>query len=692
MEQFISALPVWSEGEEKTMHIRLLLEGEFELAAGQKAELRVATSGSYQVIINGQFAAAGPARAGRGKFRCDRPDITALTHEGKNSVVIDVCGYNANSYCMIMQDSFVQAEVFVNGAALLASGRNFSARRHPAYLRKSPRYSFQRPMQESYDLTAPKNEQVRLAVCSPKTIIERIAPYPQYEKLTAKPRFCGVTRPEKPQEYKLSYCITDIGKTMFGFKQDELEVCPVKDIQDYKFILSDRPMSGELEAGGFADYEFDYLATGFITLDCAVSEKTSLYIIFDEVLDENGQVAAARMNTNNAFRFDLPKGRHSLRFFEPYSMKYIRVFSLAACSVEPPVLIEYKHPAVRPLPFRLAPEYERIYDAAVETFRQNSVDLFTDCPSRERAGWLCDSFFTARTAFALTGSTALEKSFLTNFLHEDNYVNLPVGMLPMCYPADHTDGNYISNWAMWLVYQLPEYLTRSGDRELIDAYKSKVYGLLDFFKDFENSDGLLEKLESWVFVEWSEANNLVQDVNYPTNMLYGAMLKAAGALYGDKSLVEKGEKVLKTAAEQSFDGHFFRDHATRGRGGRLTVQPQTTEVCQYYAFFFGAADKTSHAELFDILVRDFGPDRKQTQKYPDVYFANAFVGNYLRLELLMQAGYEKEVAENIRGYFLYMADRTGTLWENDGAYASCCHGFASYVACWIERLRKYTEK
>jgi alpha-L-rhamnosidase len=29
-------------------------------------------------------------------------------------------------------------------------------------------------------------------------------------------------------------------------------------------------------------------------------------------------------------------------------------------------------------------------------------------------------------------------------------------------------------------------------------------------------------------------------------------------------------------------------------------------------------------------------------------------------------------------YQLYMAERTGTLWENDGAYASCNHGFASH--------------
>ena len=48
-----------------------------------------------------------------------------------------------------------------------------------------------------------------------------------------------------------------------------------------------------------------------------------------------------------------------------------------------------------------------VYDAGVETFRLNAVDVFMDCPSRERAGWLCDSFFTARVEHAPPGKTAL---------------------------------------------------------------------------------------------------------------------------------------------------------------------------------------------------------------------------------------------------------------------------------------------
>ena len=37
----------------------------------------------------------------------------------------------------------------------------------------------------------------------------------------------------------------------------------------------------------------------------------------------------------------------------------------------------------------------------------------------------------------------------------------------------------------------------------------------------------------------------------------------------------------------------------------------------------------------------------------------------------------------IKGYFGYMAEKTGTLWEKIDDYASMNHGFASQVAVWI---------
>ena len=47
--------------------------------------------------------------------------------------------------------------------------------------------------------------------------------------------------------------------------------------------------------------------------------------------------------------------------------------------------------------------------------------------------------------------------------------------------------------------------------------------------------------------------------------------------------------------------------------------------------------------------------------------------------------YDKLLKE-IESFFLPMAEKTGTLWEHMSDYASCCHGFASHVAFWLNKI------
>ena len=127
---------------------------------------------------------------------------------------------------------------------------------------------------------------------------------------------------------------------------------------------------------------------------------------------------------------------------------------------------------------------------------------------------------------------------------------------------------------------------------------------------------------------------------------------------------------------------FYCDNAIRKESGVLELSGERTEACQYYAFFSNVATPTTHPELWKILVNDFGYDRAEKGLYPEIWPANAFIGNYLRLELLNRYDYKDELYDNIKGYFYYMAERTGTLWENVGTEASCNHGFASHVIYW----------
>ena len=149
---------------------------------------------------------------------------------------------------------------------------------------------------------------------------------------------------------------------------------------------------------------------------------------------------------------------------------------------------------------------------------------------------------------------------------------------------------------------------------------------------------MLEKLQSWVFIEWSKANELVQDVSFGTNMLYATMKDTIAELYGDKALADEAAALRKTIVDMSMtESGFFCDNAYR-RDGKLVLSGERTEACQYYAFFCDIATPESHPWLWDTLVKDFGPDRKVTGKHPEIWMANAFIGNYLRLDLLDRYG------------------------------------------------------
>lgn len=62
---------------------------------------------------------------------------------------------------------------------------------------------------------------------------------------------------------------------------------------------------------------------------------------------------------------------------------------------------------------------------------------------------------------------------------------------------------------------------------------------------------------------------------------------------------------------------------------------------------------------------------------------NAFIGLYLRMNVLMNMNDSKLLAKNLETFCIDMSRTTGTLWEYRDGYGSLDHGFASYVALTI---------
>ena len=90
---FIHAKPVWVKGLSKEMNIHVLMRACFSCKTTQGVQCHIATSGIYNLYVNGVFAAYGPARAGKGFFRMDLIDISSLLKPQDNIITVEIAGY-----------------------------------------------------------------------------------------------------------------------------------------------------------------------------------------------------------------------------------------------------------------------------------------------------------------------------------------------------------------------------------------------------------------------------------------------------------------------------------------------------------------------------------------------------------------------------------------------------------------------
>lgn len=703
---FQKAQPVWLADCTQEMNITGGFRTEITIQAEQPTTLTMAASTFYHVYLDGKPFMFGPTRCAHGFFRVDEWRLDERLLPGKHWLAVEVLGYHINGFDTLDQPVFLQLEVRQKETPVAwtdTAGTTVEAFRLRDRVQKVQRYDFQRSFAECYRLRADYGqwrcgggrETVSALENAPGgTLLPRsLPPYTLSEAVPVKEIAVGtVTRAHEPWTFTRDRSVELVGTVLKGFREEEMELYVSKELEGFRCRLTaltgtayDRTADLPVKDGAYRLFSMSCIKTGFLCLTVSCTKPVCVYALYDEVLLQ-GDILPYRQRAVNAIRLELEPGRYVFQSADPVDFKYLKIAALGGdCLISDIHLREL----TCPLPIQKTytgtdPALQDIYQAAVETFCQNSPDIFVDCPSRERGGWLCDSYFTAQTEYLLTGENRIEKLFLENFLLPAAFPDVPDGMLPMCYPADHYDHAFIPNWAMWFILELKNYLERTGDRTLIDRARERVYGIVEYFRPFLNEDGLLEKLEGWIFVEWSEAAELVQDVNYPTNMLYAAALMAVGELYDDAALRQQAERMRETIRRQSFNGDWFVDNAIR-QEGKLVPGTKSTEVCQYYAFFFDVATPAQYPYLWERLQTQFVPNRDTAEVYPEIAPINVLPGVSLRLSLLDRYSCRKQLLQEIKERMTYMVKETGTLWENKKPEASCIHGFISFVSVLIEK-------
>lgn len=624
--------------------------------------VRIVCTSYYTFKIDGAIQDFGPERCPKGYARTKE---WSLKGKQGGRVLISALHYGFPAFDLMEQDFWIGVEL-LNENQVVATIKDFESFEDPTLLKDTCRYSFQRGLIERYDLSR-NLIPVLLEEKEPPLFLKGLGQTCRYQEVTPSLVKRGVFPWLKEISYR-NYLHEAKYQFWNRFDIDQR-------IQDLSFS----------DCRGFLfDFEKEYTGLFHLKARCQNEGHHRIHLIFDEIL-ANGKFQFGRESCSNYLEVNFEGGSLDFHNQIPYCFRYVLILMEEEPEVALSSILIQNDKAALASSNLSEPKIEKIYDASLRTWRQNAFDIYFDCPGRERAGWLCDSYFMGLAEQSFFGSRETERQFLENILLYDGS-SLPKGMLPMCYPSDQKDGTFIPQWALLFVLELREYLRFYPDDELLGRAKPKLLALLDYFQNFENEYGLLENLEGWSFIEWSKAADpkRMEGVHFPTNMLYAEVLDAYGCMMRSRVARTKAEKCRKNIVSLAWDGTYYCDNAVRD--GSNMLQPNLhfcSETGQYMAALFL---KERDSSFLKRLIHCFSLSQKEN---PDGVVKSApFIGNILRLMVLLRAGQKEKGLQEISAFYFPMAASTSTLWEKEETRGSLNHGFSSVIGYFIREFLK----
>lgn len=244
--------------------------------------------------------------------------------------------------------------------------------------------------------------------------------------------------------------------------------------------------------------DFGQNINGWVRLSNLHTEGTTITLTHGEALDDTGDVTTEHLETKLSFLSEvLPLGQidevvssgREGDVFEPrhttHGFRYVRVDghpTLTASDIVGVVV----HTDMRRTGFFACSDdrLNRLFEAAVWSFRDNACDIPTDCPTRERSGWTGDWQVFAPTAAFLFDVAGFSAKWLRDVRSDQaadgkvaNFSPLPPSMgggSPLGQrsgSAGWGDATVIVPWEMYRAY---------GDIRLLAEHWSSMVAWLDY--------------------------------------------------------------------------------------------------------------------------------------------------------------------------------------------------------------------
>ncbi len=635
----------------------------------EKFLIHVTADNRYQLYVNGDRVAWGPARGDLFHWRYESIDIAPHLRTGKN--VLAAVVWNDGKYRAVAQisnrtgfllqgdteseqivntpDGWVAVEneayrplpityEMVRGYVAIPPGEEVDAAKYP-WGWEQPDYddSAWRPVE------AGRNGAPRDTVDAPNRwfLVPRSIPFMEETpiRLARVRRAEGATPPEGWLQGKAAFTVPARTKALLLLDQN-------------------------------------HLTTGYPELEVSGGAGARIQLRYAEALWIKGQYAKGNRDEIEGKEFYgyadvfLPDGGR--RIWRPLYWRTWRYIELTVETKDEPLTIEDLRATYTGYPFRRRAKFDagdeeldRILEIGWRTARLCAHETYMDCPYYEQLQYVGDTRIQAIVSLYMTGDARLMRNAIEQIQSSQTSEGATFSRAPSALQQ------YIPPFSLWWIGMVHDYWRYVNDPEFVREMLPGARSVLAFYHRFQREDAALKMMPWWNYVDWVEkwsrgtpprgadGGTAAIDLQLLLALEYAADLERALGMPEMASVYQRRADLLKKTIHQKYwdNGRaLYADDAERRH---------FSQHANILAVLAGLVEGERARELMERVIED------RTLAPASIYF------RYYLHRAMVRAGLGDQYLEMLGPWRRMIADGLTTWAERDFRTRSDCHAWGS---------------
>ena len=252
-----------------------------------------------------------------------------------------------------------------------------------------------------------------------------------------------------------------------------------------------------------------HLTTAYPEFTATGGAKSTIRLTYAEALfDDKGEKGnrneIAGKHIVGIFDEFLTDGSEGRRFM-PLAWRTWRYLQIDISTADQPLRIEKLRSWFTAYPFEERSRFgsddaslTQIWQIGWRTARLDAHDTYMDTPYWERMQYIGDTRIQALISYTVAGDDRLARQAIQAF----NDSRIPDGITRSRYPSSVTQ--IIPTFSLLWIGMVHDFWLYRGDEEFVRAQIGGTRTVLDWFLERQRSDGLVENLPWWPFVDWGK--------------------------------------------------------------------------------------------------------------------------------------------------------------------------------------------